>query len=64
MAQRICSLCGTPYTDETGHNYDLCASLLEERVKTLTTTLQDAQDHLEEARGIQAADWWKERVFV
>ncbi len=33
MADRICSLCGQGYTDETGHNYNECVKRCQEELR-------------------------------
>ena len=61
MADRICSLCGKGYTDETRHNYDECVDRCKDillRVQETRRTLSDAREHLKEAKRIQKQDWW------
>jgi len=66
MAQRKCSLCSQLYTDEKGHNYDICVSRcfdqLEEAKKEAhkgVDRLINAYSHVSQALSIQKQDWWK-----
>jgi hypothetical protein len=49
MADRICSCCGQPYTDETGHDYEQCYRDCEKRVGQARHELNDALNCLEMA---------------
>jgi len=69
MANRICSLCGLLYTDETGHNYDVCVERCKQELYNADTHIgiaenryHFAKEHLAEAKRIQAQDWWKDRI--
>jgi len=66
MADRICSLCGESYTDEKGHNYDICVSRCADQLEGAKTNAHLAVDHLDkahihfnEAVHIQKQDWWR-----
>jgi len=66
MADRQCSLCGTYYTDKTGHDYAVCASRCYDQIEQAKIDahkaldlLTDAYEHLKEALCIQKQDWWR-----
>jgi len=66
MADRQCSLCGQFYTDDEGHDYDICVShcydQLEQAridVHKAIDRLNDAYAHVNEALRIQKQDWWR-----
>jgi len=66
MADRCCSLCGTYYTDEEKHNYDICVSRCSDHLKrtkdkahSVVNELGDAYEHYIEAVRIQRQTWWK-----
>jgi hypothetical protein len=61
MANRICSLCGQGYTDETGHNYDDCVERCEKALEYAEGLHRDAKRALGEAKKIQAQDWWRKK---
>ena len=71
MTNRMCSLCGESYTDESGHDYDKCVKecraniqQLERQQDNIYNALNDAHKHLEEALRIQRQDWWRKRREV
>jgi len=49
MTDRICSCCGTPYTDEERHDYEKCVKDCEFRVAQAKHNLSDSMDCLEMA---------------
>ncbi len=66
MADRCCSLCGTLYTDEEGHDYDICVSRCSDHLDKAKVEAHNAVDRLitafnslREASRIQKQDWWK-----
>lgn len=66
MADRMCSLCGESYTDEKGHNYDICVSKCFDQLEQAKVGahkaidyLIEAYSHYNEALHIQKQDWWK-----
>lgn len=68
MADRVCSLCREPYTDETGHDYDCCVKQCVLNLDNAHDGLQkaadayvDAKRHLAEAKVIQAQTWWRKQ---
>ena len=57
MADRICSLCGTYYTDEKGHDLDDCWGLIHQQllkadrvVRGLRYKLAEAQRRINETK--------------
>lgn len=62
MANRKCSYCGTYYTDETGHDYDVCVKSCQERLAWTEKQLVDVKWALEEAKKVQAQDWWRKEL--
>ena len=61
-ARRMCSFCGRPYTDDSGHDYDLCVKDLEIRLAKDMKHLSDTRLALEGARSVQAQSWWRGKL--
>lgn len=53
MANRQCSFCNAPYTDEKGHDYDKCVTTLETRLSNSSQTHERIQQALDKAIGVQ-----------
>ena len=52
-AQRCCSLCGTYYTDDKGHDYGRCVEILEQRVAIMERHLPDVKAALVRAQDLK-----------
>lgn len=66
MASRRCCLCGELYTDEKGHDYDICVSKCYDILDKAKVgahngvdRLITAYDNCRQAVSIQKQDWWK-----
>ena len=58
MADRKCSLCGTYYTDEEGHNKNECVWKLQTQVLKTKCDLQQFEEALKEALARRHKEWY------
>ncbi len=59
MADRMCSFCMELYTDEEGHNYDLCVQKCETALLKAMERVHVLEWALEGAKKVQSKDWWR-----